>query len=215
MRKKNWRSYFFQAHNVSCQTFLRLSSWSNTSYNFFFNYLATCRKFHLKISTERNYYAQMWTKTNTHIHVIFKKEFSPSFFVFFPPFSFHSHTHHIYSCSLMHTHTLSLTHLLTQKVNSANNAKFKFSFLFNTNLENELEPMTANVIIYIYIVNRLQVSHFQTVITNVRQRSIITKIYSKLLGYNQHVVQLSPGTSSLSSHSMSIQILVFTCTDQW
>lgn len=129
-----------------------------------------------------------------------------------------THTTYALTLSDAHTHTLSLTHLLTQKVSSVNNAKFKFSFLFNTNLENELEPMTAeqaNVIIYIYIVNRLQVSHFQTVITNVRQRSIITKIYSKLLGYNQHVVQLSPGTSSLSSHSMSIQILVFTCTDQW
>ena len=117
------------------------------------NYLATCRKFHLKISTERNYHAQMWTKTNTHTFVWFSRKNLAQ--VFFFPFSFHSHTHHIYSCSLWctHTHTLSLTHLLTQKVNSANNAKFKFSFLFNTNLENELEPMTAeqaNVIIYIY-----------------------------------------------------------------
>ena len=222
MRKKNWRSYFFQAHNVSCQAFLRLSSWSNTSYNFLFiflNYLATCRKFHLKISTERNYYAQMWTKTNTHTFMWFSRKNLAQVFLFFFPFQFSlSYTPHILLLSDAHTHTLSLTHLLTQKVNSANNAKFKFSFLFNTNLENELEPMTAeqaNVIIYIYIVNRLQVSHFQTVITNVRQRSIITKIYSKLLGYNQHVVQLSPGTSSLSSHSMSIQILVFTCTDQW
>lgn len=160
----------------------------------------------------------MWTKTNTHTFMWFSRknlaQVSPP-----PPFQFSlSYTPHILLLSDAHTHTLSLTHLLTQKVNSANNAKFKFSFLFNTNLENELEPMTAeqaNVIIYIYIVNRLQVSHFQKVITNVRQRSIITKIYSKLLGYNQHVVQLSPGTSSLSSHSMSIQILVFTCTDQW
>ena len=154
-----------------------------------------------------------------HTFMWFSRKNLAQVFLFFFPFQFSlSYTPHILLLSDAHTHTLSLTHLLMQKVNSANNAKFKFSFLFNTNLENELEPMTAeqaNVIIYIYIVNRLQVSHFQKVITNVRQRSIITKIYSKLLGYNQHVVQLSPGTSSLSSHSMSIQILVFTCTDQW
>ena len=116
------------------------------------NYLATRRKFHLKISTERNYHAQMWTKTNTHTFMWFSRKNLAQVFFSLSVFTL-IHTTYTLALSDAHTHTLSLTHLLTQKVNSANNAKFKFSFLFNTNLENELEPMTAeqaNVIIYIY-----------------------------------------------------------------
>ena len=115
MRKKNWRSYFFQAHNVSCQTFLRLSSWSNTSYNFliFFNYLATCRKFHLKISTERNYYAQMWTKTNTHTFMWFSRKNLTQVFLFFFPLSVFTLIHTTYTLALWCTHTHTFAHSLT------------------------------------------------------------------------------------------------------
>lgn len=92
----------------------------------------------------------MWTKTNTHTFMCFlRRNLAQVFFL-----SVFTLIHTTYALALSDTHTLSFTHLLAQKVNSVNNAKFKFSFLFNTNLENELEPMTAeqaNVIIYIYI----------------------------------------------------------------
>ena len=50
-------------------------------------------------------------------------------------------------------------------------------FLFNTNLKNELELLTAEQANVLYVVNRLPNLTFKTVGTCVRQRSIITKIY--------------------------------------
>ena len=69
-------------------------------------------------------------------------------------------------------------HTHTQSNSPCKRCKILFIyFLFNTNLKNELELLTAEQANVLYVVNRLPNLTFKTIGTCVRPRSIITKIY--------------------------------------